>query len=156
MRERWRKLLKDFIEKDTALFSISKLPEIFDTIRHDLRKNKAIFDLVDAHTRMELKRNAKNLARFVVPNERGITDDQKIEAAKTVCLPLLEKVLEDLLFWKTKNAEESFWKYRSREDGNWRHIRTRLYFTSASHLHSLLNLLVLGNNRELLRLSDPK
>jgi inositol hexakisphosphate/diphosphoinositol-pentakisphosphate kinase len=64
-----------------------------------------------------------------------------------ICLPILDKILEDMMFWKTKNMEEEFWKYKTKGEDNWRHIRTRLYFTSASHLYSLLNLLVLGNDR---------
>jgi len=56
-----------------------------------------------------------------------------------------------MMFWKTKNMEEEFWKYKTKGEDNWRHIRTRLYFTSASHLYSLLNLLVLGNDRFFLK-----
>lgn len=37
-----------------------------------------------------------------------------------------------------------------------RAIRTRLYFTSASHIYSLINLLTLGNNRYLISKTPEK
>jgi inositol hexakisphosphate/diphosphoinositol-pentakisphosphate kinase len=100
---------------------------------------------------------SKTLTYFVVINEYGITDIERIQVGKDICLPLLEKILVDLMFWKEKTSEDNFWKYRNEaESDNWRHIRTRLYFTSASHMYSLLNILTLGNNRYLLQKSPPE
>lgn len=60
----------------------------------------------------------------------------------------MEKILVDIMFWKDRTIEEGYWKYKNPIEGdNWRHIRTRLYFTSASHMYSLLNILTLGNDR---------
>ena len=148
----WSKLKKDFYDSNTKNYNISKIPEIYDTIRHDLRKNVLIFDLVDPEVKDDIHQLAKMLAYFVVINEYGLTDDERIQVGKDICLPLLEKILIDLMFWSEKTSEDNYWKYRNQaEIDNWRHIRTRLYFTSASHMYSLLNILTLGNDRELLR-----
>jgi inositol-hexakisphosphate/diphosphoinositol-pentakisphosphate 1-kinase len=62
----------------------------------------------------------------------------------------------DLMFWMEKSSEDVLWKYRNNaEIDNWRHIRTRLYFTSASHMYSLINILILGENKLLLQ-KTPK
>lgn len=44
---RWSKIKKDFYDSDTKKFNISKVPEIYDTIRHDFRKNGLIFNFVE-------------------------------------------------------------------------------------------------------------
>jgi inositol-hexakisphosphate/diphosphoinositol-pentakisphosphate 1-kinase len=83
-----------------------------------------------------------------VPNEYGINDEERVQVATDICLPLLEKILVDLMFWKEMTEEYGYWKYKNPTEGeDWRHIRTRLYFTSASHMYSLLNILTRGNNR---------
>ena len=60
------------------------------------------------------------------------------------------------MFWKNMKYEDQYWKYKSSEGENyWKHIRTRLYFTSASHIYSVMHLMTLGLNRKLLNAS-PK
>jgi inositol hexakisphosphate/diphosphoinositol-pentakisphosphate kinase len=60
------------------------------------------------------------------------------------------------MFWKNKKYEDLYWKYKeSTQEDNWKHIRTRLYFTSASHMYSIINVICLGNNRELLKCTPP-
>ncbi len=44
---RWLKLKKEFYDSDTKKYNISKIPDIYDTIRHDLRKNSAIFKKIN-------------------------------------------------------------------------------------------------------------
>jgi hypothetical protein len=47
IKERWNKLVKDFYDKDSNLYNTSKLAEIYDTVKHDQRKNKVIFNLIN-------------------------------------------------------------------------------------------------------------
>lgn len=100
----------------------------------------------------ELLESAELLQNFMVPFEYGLTTEQKIKIAKQVVAPLCEKIKEDMLWWrKPQNmVDEDYWKYRKNDDINgdvnspWRHVRTRLYFTSASHMYSLFNILFHG------------
>ncbi len=65
---RWSKLKKDFYIKETDKFNISKIPEIYDTIRHDYVKNSHIFSKID-HKKLESLYNlAKLMGHFVVIN----------------------------------------------------------------------------------------
>jgi inositol hexakisphosphate/diphosphoinositol-pentakisphosphate kinase len=60
------------------------------------------------------------------------------------------------MFWQQKSSEGKIWKYRDLDEvENWRNIRTRLYFSSASHMYSLMNILTLGNNKYLLGKTPP-
>lgn len=63
------------------------------------------------------------------------------------------------MFWKAKNedSQSQYWNYKDEEEMNAeRAIRTRLYFTSASHIYSLINLLTLANNRYLISKTPQK
>lgn len=86
----------------------------------------------------------------MVPFEYGITTAQKLVIAKHVISPLCDKIKQDLLWWRLPEYrfDEDYWKYRQGEESDlnspWRHVRTRLYFTSASHMYSLFNILYYG------------
>jgi hypothetical protein len=64
------------------------VPEIFDNIRYDLRKNNSIFQQLDFKVD-ELYDLAKLLAYFVVPNEYGMNDKEKLKTANDIVSPLL-------------------------------------------------------------------
>ena len=69
----------------------------------------------------------------------------KLDIAKKICSPLLRKIQADLHHTIiNKQGEVSHRLDPRRSKGvvspN-RHVRTRLYFTSESHVHSLLNIL---------------
>lgn len=49
------------------------MPEIYDTAKHDQRKNKLIVRLIDPQLLVDLKKISKSLAYFVVSNEVGLT-----------------------------------------------------------------------------------
>ena len=108
-----------------------------------------------------------------MPLEYGIKIEDKIKIGITIIKPLLTKIYNDLL-WSNKgitnnisvkNFDESYKNLVNLEskertyfglDKNkldkgeiksaWRHIKTRFYFTSQSHLYSLLNTLIYSMN----------
>ena len=69
------------------------MPEIYDTAKHDQRKNKLIVRLIDPQLLVDLKKISKSLAYFVVSNEVGLTRGEKITNATNIIIPLLQKVL---------------------------------------------------------------
>ena len=52
-------------------YNISKIPDIYDTIRHDLKKNTLITNQMDPDTLQHTLDTSKTLAYFVVINEYG-------------------------------------------------------------------------------------
>ena len=46
--------------------------------------------------------------------------------------------------WKSQGLNHASLDHENRINSHWRHVRTRLYFTSASHLYSLLNVIMFG------------
>ena len=72
---RWVKLKKELFDSETQKFNISKVPDIYDTIRHDMRKNSPIFKKINQEILDKLYEKARTLAHFVVINEYGIKDE---------------------------------------------------------------------------------
>ena len=77
-----------------------------------------------------------------------MTKNEKITIAQNICAPLLRKIKDDL----QQNAYLDEVEVVHRLDSRYitevtspdRHVRTRLYFTSESHIHSLLTILSEG------------
>ena len=113
-----------------------------------------------------------DLADFVMPLEYGIKLEEKIKIGIKFIKPLLSKIYNDLL-WSNqeiiqrnnvlgnldmKNLQSLESKERTyfgldkekldktEIKSAWRHIKTRFYFTSQSHLYSLLNTLIYSMN----------
>lgn len=63
MVRRWRKLEKDFLNKN-GTFDISKVPDIYDCIKYDLLHNRKVLCLQQAEG---LYIYAKNMADIVIP-----------------------------------------------------------------------------------------
>jgi inositol hexakisphosphate/diphosphoinositol-pentakisphosphate kinase len=61
VNNRWSKLKNDFYDPNTNTYNISKIPEIYDTIRYDLRKNTLIFNRIS----MEVKEDVHELAKML-------------------------------------------------------------------------------------------
>ncbi|XP_026303627.1 inositol hexakisphosphate and diphosphoinositol-pentakisphosphate kinase 1 isoform X3 [Piliocolobus tephrosceles] len=140
MLQRWSKLERDFRQK-SGRYDISKIPDIYDCVKYDVQHNGSL----GLEGTAELLRLSKALADVVIPQEYGISREEKLEIAVGFCLPLLRKILLDL---QRTHEDESVNKlhplYSRGVLSPGRHVRTRLYFTSESHVHSLLSVFRYG------------
>lgn len=152
MLRRWLKLEKDFYNKKLERFEISKIPDIYDSVKYDLMHNRSILNFENA---FNLYSCTKALADCVVPQEYGITKEEKLRIAQGIVTPLLKKIRADLKcnltgIWE---SDQQINDYANQLDPSYskgihtpgRHVRTRLYFTSESHIYSLLTVLKFGN-----------
>ncbi|XP_055847093.1 inositol hexakisphosphate and diphosphoinositol-pentakisphosphate kinase isoform X17 [Episyrphus balteatus] len=144
MGRRWEKIEKDFSTKSKQ-FDISKIPDIYDCIKYDLQHNQHTLQYDQAE---ELYIYAKYLADIVIPQEYGLTIQEKLTIGQGICTPLLKKIKADLQRNIEEVGEESVNRLNPRYSHGvsspGRHVRTRLYFTSESHVHSLLTVLRYG------------
>ncbi|XP_078539423.1 inositol hexakisphosphate and diphosphoinositol-pentakisphosphate kinase 1 isoform X9 [Lissotriton helveticus] len=140
MLQRWTKLERDFRMKN-GRYDISKIPDIYDCIKYDVQHNSAL----KLEGTEELFKLSKALADMIIPQEYGINKEEKLEIAIGYCLPLLSKIQLDL---QRTHEDESVNKlhplYSRGVLSPGRHVRTRLYFTSESHVHSLLSIFRYG------------
>ncbi|KAI0981559.1 hypothetical protein GJ496_006482 [Pomphorhynchus laevis] len=157
MLRRWTKLAKDFYDKETNSFDFGKASVIYDCIKHDYVYNQRTLQFNNAR---ELYTLSKLLSEVVVPQEYGLHTEEKLSLARGIISPLLIKIREDLLrnvdLSDTDHMEDEndsrLDPRRLTEDERYtmglqtpgRHVRTRLYFTSESHVHSLINVLKYG------------
>ncbi|KFD48371.1 hypothetical protein M514_10783 [Trichuris suis] len=150
IERRWGKLVKDFrySKGNIHVFDISKIPDIYDCIKYDLEHNVGI--LLAIEHMEELYVCSKHMADIVVFQEYGIAAEEKVLIAEGICTPLIRKLRSDLSRCIDGIAEE---ENATRLDPSkaskdiatpLRHVRTRLYFTSESHIHSLMNLVQFG------------
>ncbi|XP_021366365.1 uncharacterized protein LOC110458782 [Mizuhopecten yessoensis] len=143
---RWAKLEKDFKMKD-GRFDISKIPDIYDCIKFDLQHNQSTLKIKNAE---DLFKCSRAMADIVIPQEYGITKGEKQHISQSLCTPLMRKIRSDLQQCVSpfEDEEGESTRLNSRYTNNVaspeRFVRTRLYFTSESHIHSLLNMLRYG------------
>ncbi|KII94765.1 hypothetical protein PLICRDRAFT_660117 [Plicaturopsis crispa FD-325 SS-3] len=138
-RERWEKLFEDFCDVEQKKFDPSRVSELYDTIKYCALHHRtflfAIFNeggrkdhsLPQDRKLHELYGRAKALFDLVAPQEYGIDPDEKEEIGILTSLPLLRKVVEDLEAARNKGASS-----------------LTLYFTKESHIHTLVNLVLLS------------
>ncbi|XP_069551507.1 inositol hexakisphosphate and diphosphoinositol-pentakisphosphate kinase 1 isoform X3 [Brachyistius frenatus] len=140
MLQRWSKLERDFRTKN-GRYDISKIPDIYDCIKYDSQHNASL-GLEDT---LDLFRLSRALADLVIPQEYGISKAEKLDIAQAYCVPLMKKIQLDLQRTHEDEAVNKLHPLYSRgvmSPG--RHVRTRLYFTSESHVHSLLSIFRYG------------
>ncbi|XP_066557683.1 inositol hexakisphosphate and diphosphoinositol-pentakisphosphate kinase 2 isoform X6 [Amia ocellicauda] len=140
MLQRWSKLERDFRMK-SGRYDISKIPDIYDCVKYDVQHNSSL-GLEDT---LELFRLSRALADIIIPQEYGISKEEKLDIAYAYCLPLVKKIQLDM---QRTHEDESVNKlhplYSRGVMSPGRHVRTRLYFTSESHVHSLLSIFRYG------------
>nr|CAB3493647.1 unnamed protein product [Digitaria exilis] len=113
-------------------FDITQIPDVYDSCKYDLLHNAHL----DLEGLEELFKVAQTLADGVIPNEYGINPKQKLKIGSKVC--------------SGAKFTPQYANVRTPE----RHVRTRLYFTSESHIHSLMNVLRYCNLDECLQGED--
>lgn len=146
---RWHRLKGDYYDAKKKKFDISKIPDIYDSSLYDVLHNLPLQlkHLPDLHQR------AQALAKFMVPLEYGITKPQKSLIGTAITNRLLRKIYGDL-HKEVDDNDESEYKldHLAVNDSDIRQIdrrvHTRLYFTSESHIISLLNVLRWGHIRD--------
>ena len=149
LTERWRLLYKKLFDDETEDFDLTKIPDVHDNVRFDMLHNP---HLGLTKTLVRLYHLAKLMADTVVPQEYGITIPDKREVGTKMCRRLIEKIKYDLIIAKTDNQVDMRYMIDLSHSADLaintlgRRIRTRLYFTSESHLHTLLNVLRFTEN----------
>ncbi|CAL8102596.1 unnamed protein product [Calicophoron daubneyi] len=143
---RWGKLLKDFRSTGNE-YDLSKISDIYDNIKYDLQHNPGI--LLESEAQ-DFFMCAKSLADIVVPQEYGITKEEKLVIGQRICTPLMRKILSDARYTDVDECTRLHAGYSKGVASPERFVRTRLYFTSESHLHSLLTCLRYGDLADVL------
>ncbi|KXN90246.1 Inositol hexakisphosphate and diphosphoinositol-pentakisphosphate kinase [Leucoagaricus sp. SymC.cos] len=139
-RERWEKLFEDFCDVEQKKFDPSRVSELYDTIKYcALHHRTFLFAIFDENARSdpvhprqdrkihELYSRAKALFDLVAPQEYGIDPEEKEEIGILTSLPLLRNVIQDLEEARNNNGSS-----------------LTVYFTKESHIHTLVNLVLLS------------
>jgi hypothetical protein len=140
MLDRWEKLNKDFLMKKENLFDLSKVPDVYDMIRYDILHNSRL----QLNGMEELFKLSAALENSIVPQEYGSDRVNKRYIGSKICGILLEKIKYDLSVSQSTDMQYTLDHTHGdylRINSLSRNVRTRLYFTSESHLHTLLNVL---------------
>jgi len=143
MLDRWEKLNDDFYNVKDGMYDLSKIPDVYDMIRYDILHNY--------HNQLsgteELYERVRALENACVPHEYGKDVLEKSIVGSKVCGALLEKIKYDLRVSRSDTTQDMRFllDHSHAEDleinSLGRVVRTRLYFTSESHMHTLLNVL---------------
>ncbi|GAB5367520.1 hypothetical protein AAMO2058_001237500 [Amorphochlora amoebiformis] len=124
LQGRWLNLFEDFYDQKTDTFNTTKIPDIYDNIKYDSLHNR---DILTGLRKIYIA--AKNVANFVIPQEYGVFQTEKLMIGRAVVQPLLVHIFENLKRGMEKDPSH----------------RATLYFSSESHLHSLRNVILLSD-----------
>jgi len=137
---------------------VSKIATIYDNIKYDIQFNTHI-PCIASPGAQALFKNAQYLAHIVVAQEYGMEAEEKAQIASEISVNLIRKILLDMVIASgvaTTDSEffpEAMKKHSELYRLNHAHadnsainsanrmVRTRLYFTSESHITSMFNLL---------------
>lgn len=144
LTERWRNLYEKLYDEEKDMFDLSRIPDVHDNVRFDMLHNP---HLGITPKLQKLYTLATDMAGCVVPQEYGVTIQEKRRMGNKMCRALLEKIKYDLIIARTDNQVDM--RYMINMDYSsdlpintlGRRVRTRLYFTSESHLHTVANVL---------------
>lgn len=155
MLDRWMKLDSGFFRSKDNLYDLSKVPELHDMVRYDVLHNSHLLTFTHLPSALsppslplnELYRVSKLFADCVVPQEYGITSTDKRSIGRKMCHALLHKIQYDLMVAQSGSnvdmhcmLDESHGEELNIQSMN-HSLRTRLYFTSESHLYTLFHVL---------------
>lgn len=147
----WRDVKRELRCDDSEVrYDLSKIPEIFDKVRFDAQHNLAKLDLENVFPYFpELVHHAQLLSQAVAPLEFGGANNERRDVAWLVSRALLDKIRLDLHTARGASGDANAGLHFQLDDdpqhladaqikSSWRAVRSRLYFTSESHLYSLL------------------
>ena len=161
--KRWSKLHSDFYSKKQDKFNLSKITEINDALNYDILHNQKMLKQLNCNYK-SFKKLIKKISEFYIQFEYGLKKKNKLELAQDIISPLLRKIVSDLTWWNsesqkldksTLNKELNYYIHRGLKSdelesdikSSWRHVRTRLYFTCASHIYSLFYIFIFNGNK---------
>jgi Histidine phosphatase superfamily (branch 2)/Diphosphoinositol pentakisphosphate kinase 2 N-terminal domain/RimK-like ATP-grasp domain len=126
MVARWKRLWSNLYNVPKNRFNLSKVPAAYDYAKFDAAHNSALTS-GSAGLLRELLHTASWLAAVVLSCEYGCTRIEKLRIGSLVSQPLLQHIVHRSLRQCTQPKPRS---------------RLSLYFTSESHIATLVNLLV--------------
>lgn len=125
--QRWENLATSFIHPRSGRYDVSKIADICDYVSYDVCYNQeslAPLDLFPLYTLSEV------LGALVACAEFGATNADKKRTAALIASPLISRIRTDIIGGIAKGHSP----------------RTRMYFTSESHIMALKNLLYMTTN----------
>jgi inositol-hexakisphosphate/diphosphoinositol-pentakisphosphate 1-kinase len=81
MLDRWGKINKDFKNKKTGSYDLTKVPDVYDMARYDVLHNSHL----NINGLEDLLVLSRDLADVVVPQEYGITKEEKVNIGSKMC-----------------------------------------------------------------------